>query len=100
MQVIHTVSHLRQALADRRDIVFVPTMGNLHGCFALVRRAREDGGPLVTSIFVNRLQFAPREDFDTYPGTLARDCELLAQAGCDFVFAPSEQELYSRKSGL
>jgi pantoate--beta-alanine ligase len=70
-------------------------MGNLHGGhIALVRRAREHGGPVVTSIFVNRLQFAPHEDFDTYPRTLVRDCELLEQAGCDFVFAPSEQELY------
>lgn len=95
MQVIHTVSHLRQALANRRDIIFVPTMGNLHaGHLALVRRAREQGGLVVTSIFVNRLQFAPHEDFDTYPRTLARDCELLERAGCDFVFAPSEQELY------
>jgi pantoate--beta-alanine ligase len=52
------------------------------------------GSPVVTSIFVNRLQFAPQEDFDQYPRTLSRDCELLESAGCDIVFAPSEQELY------
>jgi pantoate--beta-alanine ligase len=53
----------------------------------------------VASIFVNRLQFAPHEDFDTYPRTLSRDCELLEGAGCDVVFAPSEKELYPEPQG-
>ncbi|TNY08280.1 pantoate--beta-alanine ligase, partial [Escherichia coli] len=56
-------------------------------------------GAVVASIFVNRLQFAPHEDFDTYPRTLARDCELLEAAGCDIVFAPSEAELYPDPQG-
>jgi pantoate--beta-alanine ligase len=70
-------------------------MGNLHeGHLSLVKMAREHGGPVVTSIFVNRLQFAPHEDFDTYPRTLERDCELLRSAGNNIVFAPSERDLY------
>ena len=100
MRVIHTVAELREALAGSRTTAFVPTMGNLHeGHLSLVRRARELGGPVVASIFVNRLQFAPHEDFDTYPRTLERDCQLLAPAGCDIVFAPSEKELYPEPQG-
>lgn len=102
MRVIHTVTELRQALAGHRA-AFVPTMGNLHaGHLSLVgqaRRAAAAGTPVVASIFVNRLQFAPHEDFDTYPRTLARDCELLAPAGCDIVFAPAERELYPEPQG-
>jgi pantoate--beta-alanine ligase len=72
-------------------------MGNLHeGHLALVKQAKAHGLPVVASIFVNRLQFAPHEDFDRYPRTLARDCELLAATGCDLVFAPDEAEMYSR----
>lgn len=103
MQVIHTIPALREALAPHRERAFVPTMGNLHdGHLALVKQARELVGPagvVVASIFVNRLQFAPHEDFDTYPRTLERDCELLAGAGCDIVFAPSEKELYPEPQG-
>jgi len=95
MQVIESVSGLRAALAEARRSVLVPTMGGLHeGHLSLVRLARAHGGPVVASIFVNRLQFAPHEDFNRYPRTLARDCELLREAGCDVVFAPAERELY------
>jgi pantoate--beta-alanine ligase len=95
MQTIHTIAGLRQALVGAAATIFVPTMGNLHeGHLALVREARRHGGPVVASIFVNRLQFAPHEDFDRYPRTLARDCALLESAGCDIVFAPDERELY------
>ena len=95
MQIVHTVADLRAALAGHDRTAFVPTMGNLHdGHLALVKLARQHGGPTVASIFVNRLQFAPHEDFDTYPRTLERDCELLRHAGNDIVFAPSERELY------
>ncbi len=70
-------------------------MGNLHdGHLSLVRIARERAGVVAASVFVNRLQFAPHEDFAKYPRTLERDCELLAAGGCDIVFAPPEQELY------
>jgi pantoate--beta-alanine ligase len=101
MQVIQTITDLRAALAGRTGVGFVPTMGNLHeGHLALVRQARAvTGGPIVASIFVNRLQFLPHEDFDQYPRTLQRDSELLGGAGCDFVFAPSEKELYPEPQG-
>jgi pantoate--beta-alanine ligase len=95
MQVIHTVSELRERLKECTQTTLVPTMGNLHdGHLKLVERARTLGGPVVVSIFVNRMQFGPNEDFDRYPRTLQRDCELLEQAGCDVVFAPDERELY------
>jgi pantoate--beta-alanine ligase len=97
MQVVHSIADLRAALAGQGRTAFVPTMGNLHeGHLALVREARRHGEPVVASIFVNRLQFLPHEDFDRYPRTLARDCELLEGAGCDLVFAPDEAELYPR----
>ena len=95
MQVIHTIAELRQALARHDHPAFVPTMGNLHdGHLALVRHARTLGDVTVASIFVNRLQFLPHEDFDTYPRTLQADCDKLAALGCDIVFAPAEEELY------
>lgn len=103
MRVIHTIAELRSALGAHAQRGFVPTMGNLHdGHLALVKQARERLGPagvVIASIFVNRLQFAPHEDFDTYPRTLARDGELLEGAGCDIVFAPSENELYPEPQG-
>ena len=68
-------------------------MGNLHdGHLALVHRAKPLGDVTVASIFVNRLQFLPHEDFDTYPRTWESDCAKLQAAGCDLVFAPSEAE--------
>jgi pantoate--beta-alanine ligase len=105
MKTIHSIAELRAELAQAPlRPAFVPTMGNLHdGHLALIRQARElvhgRGGPVVSSIFVNRLQFGPNEDFDTYPRTLARDAELLATAGCDILFAPSEAELYPQPQG-
>jgi pantoate--beta-alanine ligase len=95
MQIIHTIAELRTALNAYRHPAVVPTMGNLHaGHLALVRQAKPLGDVTVSTIFVNRLQFAPHEDFDTYPRTLEADCEQLEAAGCDIVFAPNEAELY------
>jgi pantoate--beta-alanine ligase len=95
MQLIHTIAELRTALNDYRHPAVVPTMGNLHaGHLALVRQAKPLGDVTISTIFVNRLQFAPHEDFDTYPRTLKADCAQLEAAGCDIVFAPSEAELY------
>ena len=95
MKVIHTLADLRKTLVDYRHPAVVPTMGNLHdGHIALVRQAKPLGDVTVATIFVNRLQFAPHEDFDTYPRTLQADCAKLEAAGCDVVFAPSEAELY------
>lgn len=98
MQVVKSIAALREALQGRPAPAFVPTMGNLHeGHLALVRQARAAVGPqvpVVSSIFVNRLQFAPHEDFDSYPRTFERDCELLQREGNNLVFAPDEAELY------
>ena len=95
MQILHTLAELRTALGAYRHPAVVPTMGNLHeGHLALVRQAKPLGDVTISTIFVNRLQFAPHEDFDTYPRTLDADCAQLEAAGCDIVFAPSEQELY------
>jgi pantoate--beta-alanine ligase len=102
MKLVHGIAELRQALAGESVRAFVPTMGNLHeGHLALVRQARAavPDSRVIASIFVNRLQFAPHEDFDTYPRTLERDAELLEGAGCDIVFAPSEAELYPEPQG-
>lgn len=75
-------------------------MGNLHaGHLSLVRMAREHGDLVVTSVFVNRLQFAPHEDFAKYPRTFERDCELLAGSACDFVFAPGDADVYPEPQG-
>ncbi len=94
MQIVRTVSGLRSALANRNP-VFVPTMGNLHeGHLSLMRLGRSAGAPLVASIFVNRLQFAPHEDFASYPRTFEDDCEKLRSVACDLLFAPDEGELY------
>ena len=102
MQVIHTIADLRAALKGQSGVGFVPTMGNLHeGHLALVRQAKlATSGPVVSSLFVNRLQFLPHEDFDHYPRTLERDCGLLKSAGCDIVFAPAEKELYPEPQGF
>jgi pantoate--beta-alanine ligase len=95
MRVVRDIASLRAALPGPGAAAFVPTMGNLHeGHLSLVRIARERGAPVVASIFVNRLQFAPHEDFDAYPRTFERDCELLRGEGCDLVFAPGERDLY------
>ena len=95
MKIVHTPADLRAALAAFNSPAFVPTMGNLHdGHLDLVRQAVPLGDVTVASIFVNRLQFAPNEDFDTYPRTLQADCDKLAAAGCHVVFAPNERDLY------
>ena len=95
MQIVHTIADLRGALSGFKRPAFVPTMGNLHdGHIALVREAKPLGDVTVSSIFVNRLQFAPHEDFDSYPRTLDADAQRLREAGCNVLFAPREQELY------
>jgi len=95
MRVVRTIEALRSELTGATGTALVPTMGSLHeGHLTLVREARTRGAPVVVSIFVNRLQFQPHEDFDRYPRTLERDCDLLDAEGCDVVFAPGEAELY------
>lgn len=95
MHIVHTIAELRQALAERGRPAFVPTMGNLHaGHISLVHEAKRHGAVTVASIFVNRLQFLPTEDFDSYPRTWENDCDQLQAAGCDILFAPREKDLY------
>ena len=95
MYIAHTIPELRDHLAAFKRPAFVPTMGNLHdGHLALIRQAKPLGDVTVASIFVNRLQFLPHEDFDTYPRTWDSDCEKLRAAGCDVLFAPDEKALY------
>ncbi|MBP3980086.1 pantoate--beta-alanine ligase [Acidovorax sp. JG5] len=94
MLIARSIPELRAALAGRRP-AFVPTMGNLHaGHLSLVHQARPLGDTTVVSIFVNRLQFLPHEDFDSYPRTWDADCAQLQAAGCDVLFAPRETDLY------
>lgn len=88
---------LNPARAARKIIGFVPTMGNLHeGHLNLVREARKLCDVVVVSIFVNPIQFGPNEDFDNYPRTLEQDSHLLAEVGCDIVFAPSVEQMYGK----
>ncbi|MEO9275141.1 pantoate--beta-alanine ligase [Marinomonas sp. 5E14-1] len=99
MKTFHTVAELRAALKVERlkdkSIVFVPTMGNLHdGHMSLIRRATEEGDVIVSSIFVNPMQFSANEDLERYPKTLAEDQKLLEANGCHYLFAPDALEMY------
>ncbi|MGY8871310.1 MAG: pantoate--beta-alanine ligase [Pseudomonadales bacterium] len=99
MKTIHTLEELRQNLAEERarghNIGLVPTMGNLHaGHIALVQQAKENADIIVSTIFVNPLQFSAGEDLDKYPRTLQADQEKLAAVGCHYLFVPSEEEVY------
>ncbi len=96
MRIASDVESLRRATSGDA-VAFVPTMGNLHeGHLSLVRIAREHARYVVVSIFVNRLQFQPSEDFDKYPRTFERDCAMLEAEGVRLVFAPDEKVLYPR----
>jgi pantoate--beta-alanine ligase len=93
MRILHDIDSLRRALSGR--VAFVPTMGNLHaGHASLMRIARRHGERVAASIFVNRLQFLPGEDFERYPRSFERDCALLEAEGVEFLFAPDETVLY------
>jgi pantoate--beta-alanine ligase len=95
MDIIHSVADLRARLQREPNNVFVPTMGNLHkGHIQLIDVAKPRAACTVVSIFVNRLQFGPREDFDRYPRTFDADCRRLRDAGVDVVFVPEEKEIY------
>jgi len=94
MKVVPTVAELRGELRGA-DVACVPTMGNLHeGHLSLMRIARSHASCVVATIFVNRLQFAPTDDFDKYPRTFAEDCEKLERERVDVLFAPDEREIY------
>jgi pantoate--beta-alanine ligase len=95
VDIIHSVADLRARLEREPNNVFVPTMGNLHdGHIQLINIAKPRAACTVVSIFVNRLQFGPREDFDRYPRTFDADCSRLRDAGVNVVFAPDEKQIY------
>ncbi|WP_163121295.1 pantoate--beta-alanine ligase [Acinetobacter portensis] len=92
---------LKTARTNQKIIGLVPTMGNLHqGHLNLVREAREKCDIVVVSIFVNPIQFGPNEDYDSYPRTLEQDSKLLEEVGCDFIFAPSVEQMYGNQPRL
>lgn len=95
MKIISCIDELRDQLRGQLRTAFVPTMGNLHeGHLSLMRLARRHGDPVVASIFVNRLQFGPNEDFDKYPRTFQADVEKLEKEGVYVLFAPTEKDMY------
>lgn len=95
MKIVTSIEELRDQLSGQLRTAFVPTMGNLHeGHLSLMRLARRHGDPVVASIFVNRLQFGPNEDFDKYPRTFQADVEKLEKEGVYVLFAPTEKDLY------
>jgi len=95
MDTVTTAAELHPRLVAGGTVAFVPTMGNLHqGHLQLMRIAREHGDIVVASIFVNRLQFGPDEDFDRYPRTFDADSLALRREGVDVLFAPQDQEMY------
>ncbi len=95
MKIVHTIAELRAQLRGQLRTAFVHTMGNLHeGHLSLMRLAAKHGDPVVASIFVNRLQFTPNEDFDRYPRTLEADAQKLEAEGVYVLFAPDEREIY------
>ncbi|AUT60152.1 pantoate--beta-alanine ligase [Paraburkholderia terrae] len=95
MKVISSIQELRDQLRGQNRTAFVPTMGNLHeGHLSLMRLARQHGDPVVASIFVNRLQFGPNEDFDKYPRTLQDDIDKLQKENVYVLFAPTERDMY------
>jgi pantoate--beta-alanine ligase len=95
MQIHETIASLREARSKAGRVALVPTMGNLHeGHIALMTQARANADQVIATIFVNRLQFRPGEDFEKYPRTFETDCEKLAAVGVDHLFAPREAEMY------
>ena len=95
MKILRTSAELTHELGRNHRRAFVPTMGNLHqGHLTLMDIARRHGDVVVASIFVNRLQFGPNEDFDRYPRTFEADIDNLERIGVDVLFAPHEQEMY------
>ncbi|MDG1163223.1 MAG: pantoate--beta-alanine ligase, partial [Burkholderiales bacterium] len=95
MEVIRTISDLRRRLSTESETCCVPTMGNIHdGHLSLVKIGKERAPTVVTTIFVNRLQFSQSDDFAHYPRTFDDDCEKLAVAGNDIVFCPDEDQMY------
>jgi len=99
MEIIHSIETAQEICFNMKKkgakIAFVPTMGALHhGHLSLIKKAKEYGDIVITSIFVNPTQFAPNEDFDAYPRNMNKDAALAEKAGCDMIFAPKQSEMY------
>jgi pantoate--beta-alanine ligase len=95
VEIISDIASLRKRLQSETSVAFVPTMGNLHaGHLSLVQLAQQRASCTVVSVFVNRLQFAPHEDYERYPRTQKNDCSLLEEKGVDVLFLPAEETLY------
>ena len=104
MQTVHSLSELRSFVHTQKmqskKIAFVPTMGNLHeGHLSLVAEARKHADIVITSIFVNPMQFGENEDLDAYPRTLKEDTKALESEDCDLLFAPNAKEVYPNGLG-
>ena len=104
MQVITKIGQLKQivhtAKREGKTVGLVPTMGYLHeGHLTLMRRARQEQGLVIATLFVNPLQFGPQEDYADYPRDLERDCRLAESTGIDVLFAPSVDEMYPAGNG-
>ena len=102
MEIITTIDGMRRAVRNEkrrgRTIGLVPTMGFLHeGHLSLVRIARTEADVTVVSLFVNPIQFGPKEDLKTYPRDFERDAALLRAEGVDYLFAPTDEEMYPRE---
>ena len=100
MKIITTIKVIKKEISRARQrrltIGFVPTMGALHqGHLALMRQAKKETDLVVISIFVNPLQFGPKEDFKRYPRNLKDDARLANTAGVDIIFAPTVKEMYT-----
>jgi pantoate--beta-alanine ligase len=99
LPIVRTREDLRRAVAvwraDGCNVGLVPTMGALHdGHLSLIRLARQKADRVIASLFVNPAQFAPNEDFRAYPRDEAHDARLLAETGCDLLYAPSTEDIY------
>ena len=99
MQTVNTINDLRALVKSKKreglKIGFVPTMGALHeGHLSLIEKAKSENDQVIVSIFVNPIQFAPNEDYDTYPRPLTKDREKLEKIGVDALWAPNALEMY------
>ena len=102
MEIVHTIKDLQAGLsamrAQSKKVGLVPTMGALHaGHASLVKRCVAENDAAVVSVFVNPTQFNDQNDLAKYPRTLEADCRLLEECGAAFVFAPTVEEMYTRR---
>jgi len=94
MKIINNEIQAKEALKNINNTALVPTMGNLHkGHLSLIDKAKKVAQKTIASIYLNPLQFSINEDFDNYPRTLDDDLFRLEQAGCDYVFCPTNNIL-------